>query len=102
MGGLGTGKPAGESGLTFSPYLVIRYICKIYPYCIHGVYMSTTIRVTEQTHEILKDLRDKENLESYERLIEELLIRSGVLSQFGKDSDLPKWKESDRPTFRDE
>ena len=64
--------------------------------------MSTTIRISKKTHEILKEIQDEEGFESYEKLIRELLIRSGTLSQFGEDSDLPKWEESDRPTFRDE
>ena len=64
--------------------------------------MSTTIRISKKTHEILKEIQDEEGFESYEKLIKELLIRSGILDQFGKDSDLPKWEESDRPTFRGE
>jgi len=64
--------------------------------------MSTTIRVSKKTHEILKEVQDEEGFESYEKLIKELLIRSGTLSQFGEDSDLPKWEESDRPTFSDD
>ncbi len=64
--------------------------------------MSTTIRVSKKTLEILKEVQDEEGFESYEKLIKELLIRSGTLSQFGEDSDLPKWEERDRPIFHGE
>jgi len=41
--------------------------------------MSTTIRISKKTHEILKEVQDEEGFESYEKLIKELLIRSGIL-----------------------
>lgn len=65
--------------------------------------MAKTVRLSEETHKILERLREEEKLRSYDELIQRLIVKSGVLSGFGKDPDLPKWKEKeDRARFRGE
>lgn len=65
--------------------------------------MAKTVRLSEETHKILEMLREEEKVKSYDQLIQRLIVRSGVISGFGKDPQLPKWKEEkDRAKFRGE
>lgn len=64
------------------------------------MYMPKTLRLREETHEILERLRGERELNSYEELIRRLLVKSGEIEGFGKDPDLPKWEEGeDRARF---
>ena len=63
--------------------------------------MTKTIRLGDETHAILSSLREREGMQTYEKLIRRLIVRSGAVSGFGEDPDLPKWKEEeDRAGFR--
>ena len=65
--------------------------------------MSKTLRLNDKTHETLKKLRERRELKSYDDLIQRLLVESGEVEGFGKDPDLPRWKEEkDRASFREE
>ncbi len=65
--------------------------------------MTKTVRLSEETHEMLGRLRERIGANSYEEAIRKLITRSGELTAFGKDRDLPKWKErEDRAKFRGE
>ena len=65
--------------------------------------MSKTLRLSEKTHDKLKRLREERELNSYEDLIQRLLVESGEIEGFGKDPELPKWKEEeDCARFRGE
>ena len=65
--------------------------------------MVKTIRLSEETHEILGRLKDKIGTSSYEETIRTLIARSSEFSAFGKDKDLPRWSEvEDRVKFRGE
>lgn len=62
--------------------------------------MQTTVRVDEDVIRILEDVKEKENLKSYNAVIRRLL-EARELSMFGADKKLRKWKESeDRAQFR--
>ncbi len=63
--------------------------------------MAKTVRLSEETHEMLGRLRERIGANSYEEAIRKLIARSGELTAFGRDRDLPKWKEEeDRARFR--
>lgn len=65
--------------------------------------MPKTLRLSEKTHEMLKRIREDQNLKSYDDLIQKLLVESGEIEGFGKDPDLPKWEEEeDRARFQGE
>ena len=65
--------------------------------------MSKTLRLSEKTHNTLRRLREERELKSYDDLIQRLLVESGEIEGFGKDPDLPEWKEEeDRARFRGE
>lgn len=65
--------------------------------------MQKTVRVGEETHRILQELREKEHVETFEELIRLLIVRSGAVDAFGKDPDLPRWhEEEDRASFHEE
>ncbi len=62
--------------------------------------MQTTIRVEEDVVRILEEVKNKENMKSYNEVIKKLLEKH-TLSMFGADKKLKKWKESeDRARFR--
>lgn len=65
--------------------------------------MPKTLRLDEKTHDILKSLREKRGAKSYNELVRRLIVESGEISGFGKDPDLPAWKEEeDRAKFQGE
>ncbi len=65
--------------------------------------MAKTVRLSEETHEMLGLVRDRIGASSYEEAIRNLIARSGEFSAFGKDRDLPGWREGeDRARFRGE
>ena len=65
--------------------------------------MVKTVRLSEETHEILGRLMDRIGTRSYEDTIRALIAKSSEFSAFGKDRDLPRWKEGeDRVRFRGE
>ena len=62
--------------------------------------MQTTIRVEEDVVKLLEEVKNKENVRSYNEVIKKLLEKK-ELSMFGADRKLNKWKESeDRARFR--
>ncbi len=65
--------------------------------------MAKTLRLKDGTHDLLRSLREKSQAKSYDELIQRLLVKSGEISAFGKDPDLPVWQEEeDRAKFREE
>lgn len=65
--------------------------------------MTKSLRLSERTHDVLKKLREKRKMKSYDELIQKLIVESGEIEGFGKDPDLPSWKgEEDRAKFRGE
>jgi predicted CopG family antitoxin len=62
--------------------------------------MQTTIRIDEDVVKILEEVKEKENMKSYNEVIRKLL-KKHELSMFGADGSLSNWKESeDRAKFR--
>ena len=65
--------------------------------------MVKTVRLSEETYEILGRLMDRIGTRSHEDTIRALIAISSEFCAFGKDRDLTGWKEGDdRVRFRGE
>jgi predicted CopG family antitoxin len=64
--------------------------------------MVKTVRLRDETHQLLESLREKEEAKSYDQLIRRLITRSGALSGYRRDPDLSPWREEeDRARFHE-
>lgn len=65
--------------------------------------MTKTVRLSEKTHKILGQIKERMCADSYDEAVRRLIAESENFSAFGKDPDLPGWEEGeDRVRFRGE
>ena len=70
----------------------------------HSIVMATTIQVDEKTLKLLKQLKGRLKVKTYDALIRKLLSKKSDVpeSMFGVDPGLRPFSEEDRLKFHDE
>ncbi len=65
--------------------------------------MPTTIQISTTTKQMLNMLKEKEQMETYDKIIQKLLEEKLKIpdSMFGVAKGLSKWKKEDRAEFRE-
>lgn len=75
----------------------------IYSYNYNCSAMATTIQVSQETKQLLEELKKKDQTKTYDEVIQKLAQKQLRIprSMFGATKKITPWKKEDRAVFRE-